>query len=144
MRRLRSQLSIHLYREYSPSPRQRDKAPIRMRAHDMDKEIFLSQSAPAPDQTDAVSSNRAIPDLARARLISLSFCGQTSPSAIAARVRQCLASSLCACVDLSILRYEVTPHRTNFCHNKFVANIRLLPDVACGINDIAIEFSQVD
>src|SRR5947207_15093796 len=106
MRRPRSQLSIHLYREYSPVPISPDKAPTPPNANDKDKASFLLEFAPEPNQTDVSSANRGIPDPARARLISLSFCGQTFLSATAAPALPCLSNSLCAynhyqCVTVS-------------------------------------------
>src|SRR2546430_5877802 len=107
MRRPRSQLSIHLYREYSPVPISPDKAPTPPNANDKDKASFLLEFAPEPNQTDVSPANRAIPDPARARLISLSFnpararlislsfCGQTFLSATAAPALQYLSNSLC-------------------------------------------------
>src|SRR5258707_3443123 len=91
-----SQLSIHLYREYSPARISPDKAPTPPSANDKDKASFLLELAPEPNQTDVASSNRGIPDPARARLISLSFCGQTFLWATDAPALLCFSNSLCA------------------------------------------------
>src|SRR5947207_9166028 len=106
MRRPRSQLSIHLYREYSPARIPPDKAPTPLSENDKDKAFSLLESAPGPDQTDAVSANRETPDPARARLISLSFCGQTFPSAIAAPALECLSGLLFPYFQVFILAQE--------------------------------------
>src|SRR5207247_7217417 len=96
MRRPRSQLSIRLYREYSPPRLPPDKAPTLLSANDKDKPFFLLELAPGPDQTDVASANRAIPDLGLARLKCPSRPDQTFPTAIAACALQCLSTSLFA------------------------------------------------
>src|SRR5438309_4398265 len=106
MRRPRSQLSIHLYREYSPARISPDKAPTRPSANDKDKASFLLELTPKPNQMDVASANRRIPDPARARLISLSFCGQTFLSAIAAPALRCLSGLLFPYFQIFILAQE--------------------------------------
>src|SRR6266567_5385147 len=106
MRRPRSQLSIRLYREYSPPRLPPDKAPTLLSANDKDKASSLLEFAPEPDRTDVASANRAIPDLVRARLISLSFCGQTFLSAIAAPALEYLSGLLFPYFQIFILAQE--------------------------------------
>src|SRR5947199_9265259 len=101
MRRPRSQLSIRLYREYSPPRLPPDKAPTLLSANDKDKPFFLLELAPGPDQTDIASSNRAIPDLGLARLQCPSRHDQIFQMAV----------YVCALHSLSspVFAYEIIP-----------------------------------
>src|SRR5207245_9613483 len=76
--------------------RQRGKAPTQPRVHDTDKAIYVSESAPARDQTDAALPDPATPVHARVQSRYSSTPAQTFPSAICVPALEHLSDSLCA------------------------------------------------
>src|SRR5206468_608396 len=96
MRRQAQLRSCHLYRERCRTRRRQGKAPIQPRGRDMGKGIYLAESAPARDQMDAVSTNRATPAFVRARSKYSSSSVQTFPLAIFAPALRCPSNLLCA------------------------------------------------